>query len=83
MQLHVALLLGLEWRHAAQWQAIKDRQADQKKLRELVDRDAVPHLGGSVVAGPVSPIASASSPSARPPSVVTASSNPLMRSSSA
>ena len=48
MQLHVALLLGLEWRHAVQWQAIKDRQADQKKLRELVDRDAVPHLGGSV-----------------------------------
>ena len=47
-QLHMALLLGLEWRHAVQWQAIRDRQADQEKLRELVDRDAVPHLGGSV-----------------------------------
>lgn len=47
-QLHVALLLGLEWRHAAQWQAIKDRDKDLKSLRKLVDRDAVPHLGGSV-----------------------------------
>lgn len=47
-QLHVALLLGLEWRHAVQWQVLRDRQADQKKLRELIDRDAVPHLGGSV-----------------------------------
>ncbi len=48
MQLHVALLLGLEWRHAAQWQAIKDRDKDLKSLRKLVDREAVPHLGGSV-----------------------------------
>ncbi|MDE2795478.1 MAG: DUF2326 domain-containing protein [Gemmatimonadota bacterium] len=48
MQLHMALLLGLEWRHAAQWQAIKDRDKDLKTLRKLVDRDAVPHLGGSV-----------------------------------
>ena len=48
MQLHVALLLGLEWRHAAQWQVIKDRDKDLKSLRKLVDRDAVPHLGGSV-----------------------------------
>ncbi|MDE2762879.1 MAG: DUF2326 domain-containing protein [Gemmatimonadota bacterium] len=48
MQLHVALLLGLEWRHAAQWQAIRDRDKDLKSLRKLVDRDAVPHLGGSV-----------------------------------
>ena len=48
MQLHVALLLGLEWRHAAQWQAIKDRDKDLKSLRKLVKRDAVPHLGGSV-----------------------------------
>ena len=47
-QLHVALLLGLEWRHAAQWQAIKDRDKDLKSLRNLVDRNAVPHLGGSV-----------------------------------
>ncbi len=48
IQLHVALLLGLEWRHAAQWQAIKDRDKDLKTLRKLVERDAVPHLGGSV-----------------------------------
>ena len=48
MQLHMALLLGLEWRHAAQWQAIKDRDKDLTTLRKLVDRDAVPHLGGSV-----------------------------------
>ena len=47
-QLHVALLLGLDWRHAAQWQAIKERDKDLKALRQLVDRDVVPHLGGSV-----------------------------------
>ena len=48
MQLHMAMLLGLEWRHAAQWQAIKDRDKDLKTLRKLVKRDAVPYLGGSV-----------------------------------
>ena len=47
-QLHVALLLGLEWRHAVQWQVLRDKQTDQKTLRELIERNAVPHLGGSV-----------------------------------
>ena len=48
MQLHVALLLGLEWRHAAQWQVIKDRHKDLKSLRGLVKRGAVPYLSGSI-----------------------------------
>lgn len=48
VQLHVALLLGLEWRHAMQWQAIKDRDKDLKKLREFVRKGAVPYVGGSI-----------------------------------
>lgn len=48
MQLHVALLLGLEWRHAVQWQELKDRDADLKSLRKLVNRGAVPHIRGSI-----------------------------------
>ena len=48
IQLHVALLLGLEWRHAVQWQAIKDRDKDLKKLREFVKSGAVPYVGGSI-----------------------------------
>ena len=48
MQLHVALLLGLEWRHAVQWQVIKDRHKDLKSLRGLVKRGAVPYLSGSI-----------------------------------
>ena len=31
VQLHVALLLGLEWNHAVQWQRIKDRDTDLKE----------------------------------------------------
>ena len=48
VQLHVALLLGLEWNHAAQWQQIKDRDTDLKSLRKLVNRGAVPFVGGSI-----------------------------------
>lgn len=48
VQLHVALLLGLEWSHAAQWQRIKDRDADLKSYRKLVDRGAVADVGGSI-----------------------------------
>lgn len=47
-QLHMALLLGLEWRHAVQWQDIKDQQKDLKNLRDLVDRGAIPHFGGTI-----------------------------------
>ena len=47
VQLHVALLLGLEWRHAVQWQGIKDRDKDLKSLAKLVDRGAVPYVSGS------------------------------------
>ncbi len=47
-QLHVALLLGLEWRHAADWQQIKDRATDLAKLRKLVDQGIVPGLAGSI-----------------------------------
>lgn len=48
IQLHVGLLLGLEWRHAVRWQVIKDREHDVRNLRKLIDRGAVPHLGGSI-----------------------------------
>ena len=48
VQLHVALLLGLEWNHAARWQRIKDRDKDLKSLRKLVARGAVPYVGGSI-----------------------------------
>ena len=48
VQLHVALLLGLEWRHAVQWQRIKDRDTDLKNFRKLVDRGAVSYVGGSI-----------------------------------
>ena len=48
IQLHVALLLGLEWRHAVQWQDMRDRHKDLKDLRKLVDRGAVPSVGGSL-----------------------------------
>ena len=48
VQLHVALLLGLEWNHAVQWQRIKDRDKDLKSLRKLVARGAVPYVGGSI-----------------------------------
>ena len=48
VQLHVALLLGLEWGHAVQWQRIKDRDTDLRSLRKLVDRGAVPYVGGSI-----------------------------------
>ena len=47
-QLHVALLLGLEWRHVVQWQNIKDRHKDLKSLRQLVARGAVPGVSGSI-----------------------------------
>lgn len=47
-QLHVALLLGLEWRHAVQWQVLKDRDKDLKDLRKLVERGAVSYLSGSI-----------------------------------
>ena len=48
VQLHVALLLGLEWRHAVQWQKLKDRDKDIKNFRQLVNRGAVPHIRGSI-----------------------------------
>ena len=48
VQLHMALLLGLEWRHAVRWQGIKDRNKDLRSLRKLVDRGAVPYVGGSI-----------------------------------
>ena len=48
MQLHVALLLGLEWHYAVQWQQIKDRDKDLKSLRKLVEHGAVPHIIGSI-----------------------------------
>ncbi len=47
-QLHVALLLGLEWRHAVQWQDLKDRDKVLKDLRKLVEHRAVPYLSGSI-----------------------------------
>ncbi len=48
VQLHVALLLGLEWQHAVQWQHIKDRNKDLKDLRKLVDRGAVSFVSTSI-----------------------------------
>lgn len=48
MQLHVALLLGLEWHYAVQWQQIKNRDKDLKSLRNLVERGAVPHISGNI-----------------------------------
>lgn len=48
VQLHVALLLGLEWDHAVQWQRIKDRDRRLKSLRKLVKQGAVPYVGGSI-----------------------------------
>lgn len=47
-QLHVALLLGLEWGHAAQWQRIKDRDTNLKNFRKLVASGAVSYVGGSI-----------------------------------
>ncbi|MDE0625897.1 MAG: DUF2326 domain-containing protein [Bryobacterales bacterium] len=48
VQLHVALLLGLEWNHAVQWQQIKDEDTNLKSFRKLVKQGAVPYVGGSV-----------------------------------
>ena len=48
IQLHVALLLGLDWHHAVQWQQIKDREADSKSLRKLINHGAVPHIRSSI-----------------------------------
>ena len=48
VQLHVALLLGLDWNHAVQWQLIKDRDSDLKNLRRLVKRGAVPFVRSSI-----------------------------------
>ena len=47
VQVHVALLLGLEWRHAALWQGIKERDKDLKSLAKLVNRGAIPYVSGS------------------------------------
>lgn len=48
VQLHVAFLLGLEWSHAAEWQRIRDRDNDLRRLRSLVDRGVLPDVGGSI-----------------------------------
>lgn len=47
-QLHVALLLGLEWRHAVRWQLIKDRDKKLRDLNKLLSDGAFPGLGGSI-----------------------------------
>ena len=47
-QLHVGLLLGLDWHCAVKWQRIKDRDADLASLRKLVNRGAVPYIRGSI-----------------------------------
>lgn len=48
VQLHVALLLGLDWRRAVQWQEIKDRDADLKSFRKLVERGTIPYVRDSI-----------------------------------
>ena len=48
IQIHVAILLGLEWRHVVQWQEIKDRRKDITNIRRLLNRDALPYIHGSI-----------------------------------
>ncbi len=43
-QAHVALLLGMDWHLAVQWQQIKDQNTELKDLRKLVKRGAVPYI---------------------------------------
>ena len=47
-RLHVALLLGLEWRHAAESRRIQDRQNKLRQLRKLADDGELPHVAGSI-----------------------------------
>ena len=47
-QIHVAFLLGLEWRHVLQWQGINDRIKEINSIRKQVKRGAVPHMHGSI-----------------------------------
>ena len=47
-RLHVALLLGLEWRHAAESRRIQDRQNKLKQLRKLANDGDLPYGGGSI-----------------------------------
>ena len=48
IQLHIALLLGLEWRHAVKRQLIREKNQDLKNLRKLAKRGIVPSVGGSI-----------------------------------
>ena len=47
-QLHVALLLGLEWQHAADWQDVKDRLKTLRAFRQAVDEGATAYARGSI-----------------------------------
>ena len=47
-QLHVALLLGLEWRHAAESRRIQDRQNKLRQLRKLADDGDLPYVAGTI-----------------------------------
>lgn len=48
MQLHVDLMLGLEWRHAVQWQNLKDRAKELNTLKGLVETGSIPGIGGTI-----------------------------------
>ena len=47
-RLHVALLLGLEWRHAAESRRIQDRQNKLRQLRTLADDGDLPYVAGTI-----------------------------------
>ena len=47
-QLHVALLLGLEWKHAAAWQDLKDRLNKLRTLHKAVKEGATTYARGSI-----------------------------------
>jgi len=48
VQLHIALLLGLEWRNAVKWQQIKDKDKNLKELRRIINRGVLPYFQGSI-----------------------------------
>lgn len=47
-QVHIALLLGMDWHLAVQWQQIKDQNTELKDLHKLVKRGAVPYIRGNM-----------------------------------
>jgi len=48
VQVHMAFLLGMEWQHAVEWQAIKDKDQAIKDLRRAINAAVPPEMRGTV-----------------------------------